>query len=478
MNSRSFYEAFNTKDFYKGTSFRYNYEWSPGTHYFHDEYIIDFVSHNGIMYVCKETVESYSSPNIDTAHWAYIMEGQKGDKGEMGTIFVPTVDGNGNISWSNDAGLPNPETMNIKGNKGDTGERGEQGIEGKQGLRGFTGLQGPTGPRGVGLQYIWDGTLLGVKRDNDSDYVYVDLRGPQGIRGLQGSKGNTGQRGEKGDTGERGPAIMLRNITDSSDNITIQSSYDGLIWNDLVSLEELRGEPGHQVQLRQGTTSIEWKYSNETVWNSLVSYNNIMGPKGDSIDRAYIADDGYLYIWLSSEFTPRRVGYVRGDKGEDGRSILLRGADGHIQWKYAGDDYKLWSNLVSYAELSADLVVDFELRYERREEGGVTYDVFQIWSEVPVELITETKVPITSTLENVEYDVDTSDLIFTFNTSTGTETTRVNIPASGNVNLVNGNITEIAESTEGTMVNVLFNTDTFTSDNQQLNLKTIDGGVF
>jgi hypothetical protein len=39
--------------------------------------------------------------------------------------FTPAVDTDGNLSWTNDNGLPNPEPVNIKGPKGDTGEKGD-----------------------------------------------------------------------------------------------------------------------------------------------------------------------------------------------------------------------------------------------------------------------------------------------------------------------------------------------------------------
>lgn len=35
--------------------------------------------------------------------------------GENGATFTPHVDSSGNLSWTNDKGLPNPETVNIKG---------------------------------------------------------------------------------------------------------------------------------------------------------------------------------------------------------------------------------------------------------------------------------------------------------------------------------------------------------------------------
>ena len=53
--------------------------------------------------------------------------------GKDGATFIPFVDDEGNISWSNDSGLTNPNTINIKGPKGDIGPQGEQGLPGKDG---------------------------------------------------------------------------------------------------------------------------------------------------------------------------------------------------------------------------------------------------------------------------------------------------------------------------------------------------------
>ena len=60
-------------------------------------------------------------------------KGEKGDKGDKGNTgatgsdgatFTPTVDTNGNLSWTNNKGLTNPPTVNIKGEKGDSGTGG------------------------------------------------------------------------------------------------------------------------------------------------------------------------------------------------------------------------------------------------------------------------------------------------------------------------------------------------------------------
>jgi hypothetical protein len=42
-------------------------------------------------------------------------------KGEDGVTFIPEIDAEGNLSWSNDKLLPNPDPVNLKGPKGDPG---------------------------------------------------------------------------------------------------------------------------------------------------------------------------------------------------------------------------------------------------------------------------------------------------------------------------------------------------------------------
>lgn len=64
-------------------------------------------------------------------------QGEKGDKGETGatgSVYIPSVDENGNLSWSPSANnLPTTE-VNIKGPKGDKGETGEPGATGAAGV--------------------------------------------------------------------------------------------------------------------------------------------------------------------------------------------------------------------------------------------------------------------------------------------------------------------------------------------------------
>ena len=74
-----------------------------------------------------------------------------GTNGEDGATFTPHVDASGNLSWSNNKGLANPDTVNImgpRGEQGPTGETGPQGPAGQDGAKGDKGDKGDTGEAG------------------------------------------------------------------------------------------------------------------------------------------------------------------------------------------------------------------------------------------------------------------------------------------------------------------------------------------
>lgn len=76
------------------------------------------------------------------------LQGLQGEKGDTGAYFTPAVSAEGLLTWTNNGGLTNPASANIKGPKGDKGERGEQGPQGEPGAAGATGAQGPQGDTG------------------------------------------------------------------------------------------------------------------------------------------------------------------------------------------------------------------------------------------------------------------------------------------------------------------------------------------
>ena len=57
-------------------------------------------------------------------------DGTNGLDGESGATFTPSIDEEGNLSWTNDKGLENPATVNIKGPQGPIGQAGINGQDG------------------------------------------------------------------------------------------------------------------------------------------------------------------------------------------------------------------------------------------------------------------------------------------------------------------------------------------------------------
>lgn len=64
------------------------------------------------------TAAPYTIYMYDTEH-GWVSQGQL--QGANGITFTPALDADGNLSWTNDGGLPNPHSANIKGKNGTNG---------------------------------------------------------------------------------------------------------------------------------------------------------------------------------------------------------------------------------------------------------------------------------------------------------------------------------------------------------------------
>ena len=470
----------NSVNYNKGKSFRFS-EWNSSTLYSNDDYIQDFVSYMGSMYACIQTNTAVEPTN--ELYWKLVVSGQQGIQGKQGNTgvtFTPHVDADGNLSWTNDGGLENPQTVNIKGPKGaDSTVPGPKGDKGDNGI-GLTGPQGRTGEMGIGLEFNWDGTKLGIKRTVDDEYTYVDLKGTTGARGL---KGNTGNIGPKGPQGPKGDSLYIQ-VSEPNEfgQRFLQKRYsESEAWVSFFDLSQMKGPKGDSIIVERNleTGNIEYRYQNQSSSaNKILIYkDDIKGPKGDTIAKTYVADDGYLYIQLSGEDLPRRVGYVRGDRGADGREIVLRVYSGpsedpndprlgtHIQWKYAGDEYKLWTNLIQINELMnvalMGIKLEYNLEYDTDEDGVETkYDVLEI-NSYQVEFDEEGKLVLTNKIANIsrvampthtqiisiEYDEEKNEIQFILDTATGQQVVTINcdwfIKAGDGITVDHGNIINV-----------------------------------
>lgn len=84
-------------------------------------------------------------------------DGTDGTDGIDGVTFTPSVSPSGVLSWTNDGGRQNPESVNIKGAPGQNGLDGMDGVDGKDGKDGKDGLPGKDGADGSpgASAYVW-----------------------------------------------------------------------------------------------------------------------------------------------------------------------------------------------------------------------------------------------------------------------------------------------------------------------------------
>lgn len=233
-------------------------------------------------------------------------------------VFIPSVDADGVMTWTNKAGLANPAPVNVKGERG---EKGEQGVKGDTGAKGERGEQGPQGLQG----------LRGEKGDKGDAFKYTDftatqlaalkgpkgdtgntgprgeqgpkgdtgLQGPQGergLRGIQGATGATGPQGERGPQGATGPQGPKGDKGEQGTGVTIKGRYDSL---SALQAAHPQGNEGDAYMV--GTSLYAWSGS---AW---IDCGNIQGPKGDKGDTG-----------------PQGLRGIQGEKGETGE----RGATG------------------------------------------------------------------------------------------------------------------------------------------------------
>lgn len=127
-------------------------------------------------------------------------KGDQGEKGDTGGIFTPSVSEDGTLSWTNNANLPNPDPIVIRGTDGFMSEAvvfsaSEAYPVGK--IVSWTNSEGLTS-----CYQVITATSAGETPETaSSKFRLIASHGGTGPQGPQGGKGATGDQGPKGDTG-------------------------------------------------------------------------------------------------------------------------------------------------------------------------------------------------------------------------------------------------------------------------------------
>lgn len=362
QNSREYSGAYNSRDFYKGTSFKMAGEWITNTHYFNDEYIVDFVSFEGALLSCirSHTSSSLNMPELvrendkiigikPNLFWAFVMAGVEGP---VGKVWVPEVK-NGIISWKLDDETPTSIPS--------------------------TNIIGPQGPEGKT-------PVLGLLKKGDLYYLTVNgepLKDPETEENVpvQGPKGDTGNTGPKGADGKT-PVFKI-------ENGNWMLSYDNNKWENLgkaVGEDGVNGKDGKNG--KDGITPYlriengRWMLSmdNQSSWKDIGQATGARGSEGrpgtdgrngrdgkdgeDGISPILKITDNKWYVSYNDGATWQVLGRSIGDQGEPGKTPKLIRVfgdpatllDDRILWGYDGVPVSEWTVLCYLNELKGDSI--------------------------------------------------------------------------------------------------------------------------
>lgn len=279
INSQDYYRMYSSRDFYRGTSFKMAGAWTPDTHYFNDEHIIDFISCEGALLYCLRghLSSEWNKPNLiykddiivgveSNPYWAFIMgnsgKGQKGDKGDIGPIGPSGTDGitpqlkieDGRWLLSMDKGQTWQDIGQATGDPGQNGTDGKNGSDGIGVIPGGTTGQALVKKSDADYDTEWktiseggeipnfDAEVASVSSTTEAN-ANVVLEGdifkfsfglPKGADGKDGENGKDGTNGTDGSNGEDGKTTYFHikysavaNPTSSSQMTETPSTYIG-----------------------------------------------------------------------------------------------------------------------------------------------------------------------------------------------------------------------------------------------------------
>ncbi len=367
QNSREYYGLYNSRDFYKGTSFKMSGEWIEGTHYFNDEYIVDFISFEGALLSCtrshistattkprlKKTEDGTIIGIEPSNHWNFVMAGSEGPEGKS---WVPTVE-DGKLKWVLTSG--EPSEVPVTDLKGDPGEKGETGDTGKTG-RAATIKLGTvtTGDPGSSVVIKNRGT------ETDAILDFVIPKGDTGSPGPSGRDGVDGRTGDKGDPGKNA-TIKIGTIKTGEAGSKVSITNSGTDTNVILNITIPKGDKGDK-----GSTG---DYGPQGI-------QGVPGKDGETPEFKIVTTSSgiekELYYKTPSESEWHNAGIVSNIPGKSVKLIRVWGRPGSLEddrilWGYDGIPVSEWTTLCYLNELKGDTIENVDIT----DDGKITMEM-------------------------------------------------------------------------------------------------------
>ena len=204
-----------------------------------------------------------------------------GGTGENGATFTPSVSSAGVISWTNDKGLPNPTSVNIKGQQG---EKGDKGDKGEKGADGYTPIKG--------VDYF-----DGVDGINGSD-GYTPIKGVDYYTEEDKAEYSQYIANELAKRGQIEPEYA-QSIADCKDQTKMYVLPDGFIYAYMLTEKEIETGPSYTNKLLTATD-----VDRTTIYNGkgYKEYTKLSGSSGGESAETYgLCSTGFIFPVSSND---------------------------------------------------------------------------------------------------------------------------------------------------------------------------------
>lgn len=167
------------------------------------------------------------------------------------------------------------------------------------------GNDGEDGEDGIGLQFMWQGTSLGIKRENDSEYQFVDLQGIQGNPGPQGDPfrikktySSVSEMNADFNNMNYGDYVMIASSVEEEDNAKLytRGEYEWIFITDFSGATGIRGQTGLTPSIQIGTVETGNTSSVTRTGTDENPVLNFVLEKGASVTSATINANGELVL--------------------------------------------------------------------------------------------------------------------------------------------------------------------------------------